>query len=178
VLKQVLAAAAVVAGLSGCSSAAPLAAPRRPATTTAPAHGPGKLGGYDPARNGGADVNAALAAGLKDGRNVLILFGANNNADCRALAQLSGDPAVAPLVADYHVVTLDIGDPGPHLEDNRSIPDRMFLDLRTSGVPAVLVTRVTADNRADDQFASNKGEFVHARSMTATQLAAFLTKWR
>jgi protein disulfide-isomerase len=166
--------AAVLACLSGCATPASTAPPR----TSARAAAPGKLGGYDPARNGSEDVNAALAAGRKDGRKVLILFGANDNADCRALALLSGDPAVAPLVADYHVVTVDVGDPGPHVDDNRDITYRMFLDLKTSGVPAVLVTKVTADNRAEDQFASDDGSFAHARSMTAAQLAAFLTKWR
>jgi hypothetical protein len=166
--------AAALICLSGCVPSPMSAAP----ATSVTAATPGKLGGYDTARNGSEDVNAALAAGLKDGRNVLILFGANDNADCRALALLSGDPAVAPLVADYHVVTVDVADPGPHLEDNRAITDRMFLDLNTSGVPAVLVTKVTADNRAVDQFASDDGSFAHARSMTAAQLAAFLTKWR
>ena len=165
--------AAVVACLSGCVA---------PAVPTAPAASvrsavPGKLGGYDPARNGSADVEAALDAGLKDGHNVLTLFGSNDNADCRALALLSGDPAVAPLVADYHVVTVDVGDPGPNLRSNRAITSRMFLDLGTSGVPAVIVTKPT-DNTAENLFSSSDGSFAHARSMTAAELAAFLTKWR
>jgi hypothetical protein len=54
----------------------------------------------------------------------------------------------------------------------------MFLDLDSSGIPAVLVTKVTADNQAVDQFASDDGSFAHARSMTAEQLTAFLKKWR
>jgi protein disulfide-isomerase len=164
--------AAVLVCLSGCISISD--APGTPVKAVKP----GQLGGYDPARNGSKDVNAALAAGQKDGRNVLMLFGAKDNVDCRALALLSGDPAIAPLVADYHVVTVDVGDPGPNLEDNRAIPARMFLDLDSSGIPAVLVTKVTADNRALDQFGSDDGSFAHARSMTAEQLTAFLKKWR
>jgi thioredoxin 1 len=165
--------AAVVACLSGCAASA---APAAPAASVRSAV-PGKLGGYDPARNGSADVEAALAAGSKDGRNVLTLFGSNDNADCRALALLSGDPAVAPLVADYHVVTIDVGDPGPNLRSNRAMASRMFLDLGTSGVPAVIVTK-PAGNTAQDLFSSNDESFAHARSMTAAQLAAFLNKWR
>jgi hypothetical protein len=119
-----------------------------------------------------------MAAGYQDGHKVLVVFGARDNADCRALAVLSSDPAVAPLFVDYHIVMVDVGDPGPHLEANRDIPARMFLDLRTSGMPAVIVTKMTTTNQAQNLFASNDGSFAGARSMTAHQLAAFLAKWR
>lgn len=174
VIQRVASIAVVVACLSGCTS--PAVSPVS-ATPAARETVPGKLGGYDPARDSTADLHAALDAGAKDGRNVLILFGGKDNADCQALTLLSGDPAVAPLVADYHVVAIDVEDPGPNLEHNRAIPARVFLDLDTSGVPAVLVAKVTG-NEVMDQVTSTDGSFAHARSMTAAQLATFLTKWR
>ena len=166
--------AGILAGLSGCSSTTATALPHR---SVAPAH-PGVLGGYDPARNGSKDVNTALAAGSKDGRKVLMVFGANDNPDSRALALLSGDRTVASLLAGFHVVTVDVGDPGPHLTDNRAIPERMFLDLHASGVPAVVVMRAGAGNQVYNEFSSDDGSFAHARSMSAAQLAAFLKKWQ
>lgn len=179
VIQRVVSIAVVVAGLSGCSSPAVSAVSAVSATpaTSVRETVPGKLGGYDPARNGSADLHAAESAGAKDGRNLLVLFGGKDNADCQALTLLSGDPAVAPLVADYHVVAIDVEDPGPNLEHNRAIPARVFLDLDTSGVPAVLVAKVTG-NEVMDQVTSTDGSFAHARSMTAAQLATFLTKWR
>ena len=63
-----------------------------------------------PTGDASKEIAAALAAAKKDGKHVLLDFGADWCPDCRVLGALLDDPAVATVVeANFHVVRIDIG---------------------------------------------------------------------
>jgi protein disulfide-isomerase len=133
--------------------------------TTAPV----VLGDYDASADAGADVKAALAAAAKDGRPVLVDFGADWCTDCLVLGRLATKPQVTPLIAKFHVVSVDVG----QFDRNLDVADGLTVDLHTSGIPALVVLDSTGKVRT----ATNDGSFADARHLTAGDVAAFLTKW-
>jgi thioredoxin 1 len=63
-----------------------------------------------PAGDARADIAAATAAARRDGRHVILDFGADWCPDCRVLDVVLKDPAVKPFVeANFHVVRIDVG---------------------------------------------------------------------
>lgn len=63
-----------------------------------------------PPSDAAADIASALAKSKADGKHVLIDFGADWCPDCRVLATVMEDPAVAPfLESNFHVVHVDVG---------------------------------------------------------------------
>jgi protein disulfide-isomerase len=124
--------------------------------------------GYDPARDAAADIAAAKAAAAKDGRPVLIDFGADWCPDCVVLGKTFTRPATAALLAKFHVVKVDVGE----FDHNLRLTAR-YVDLQTSGIPALAVV----DAKGRTEVATNQGEFSNARSMTEAQVDAFLKRW-
>ncbi len=146
---------------------------RAAATATAEAlisigHGAGDVL-YDPARDATADITSALRLAAQHHRRVLIDFGADWCPDCRVLGQLYHAPAVAPVLAhDYVLVTVDVGQ-GDH---NLSLAQR-YGDAIRVGIPALVV--LDPSGRVITTTAD--GAFADARSMTADDVLAFLTRW-
>jgi thioredoxin 1 len=171
--RSVIAAMLVTATACGAASSgtdavpaapsAPAAAPSRPASPAAPQ-------GYDPARDAKADIAAALAKAKADGRPVLLDFGADWCPDCVVLEHTVRTRTVAPVIAGFHVVAVDVGRFDRHLDLAR----KYHLDLRASGIPALVVLSPAGRVRT----ATNDGSFANARTMTAGQVAAFLKRWR
>src|SRR5690349_5103595 len=63
-----------------------------------------------PTGDASKEIAGALAAAKKDGKHVLLDFGADWCPDCRVLGALFEDPAVAPVVeTNFHVVRVDVG---------------------------------------------------------------------
>ncbi|MFC4033931.1 thioredoxin family protein [Streptomyces polygonati] len=157
-------AATASSGSTGApvASSAPVAEPA--ATPTSPA-GPE---GYDPTRDAAADITAAERASAKDGRPVLIDFGADWCPDCRVLGATFARPATAALLAGYHVVRVDVGE----FDHNLDVA-APYVDLGSSGIPALTVV----NSAGRTEIATNKGEFANARSMPESQVDAFLKKW-
>ena len=63
-----------------------------------------------PATDAAKDIDAALAKARKDGRHVLLDFGADWCPDCRVLGGVFEQPDVAALLArNFHVVRIDVG---------------------------------------------------------------------
>jgi thiol-disulfide isomerase/thioredoxin len=57
-----------------------------------------------------ADIAAAAAAAKRDGKHVILDFGADWCPDCRVLDAVLKDPAVKPFVdANFHIVRIDVG---------------------------------------------------------------------
>ena len=57
-----------------------------------------------------ADLAAATAAAKRDGKHVILDFGADWCPDCRVLDAVLKDPAVKPFVeANFHIVRIDVG---------------------------------------------------------------------
>ncbi|WP_435176418.1 thioredoxin family protein [Actinacidiphila sp. bgisy145] len=124
--------------------------------------------GYDPTRDAAADVTAAERASAKDGRPVLIDFGADWCPDCVVLGRTFTEPATAALLAKYHVVRVDVG----QFDHNLSLAAR-YVDLDSSGIPALAVV----DRHGTTETATNQGQFSNARSMPESQVDAFLKTW-
>src|SRR5687768_5944101 len=57
-----------------------------------------------------ADIAAATAAAKRDGKHVILDFGADWCPDCRVLDVVLKDPVVKPFVeANFHIVRIDVG---------------------------------------------------------------------
>jgi thiol:disulfide interchange protein len=122
---------------------------------------------YDPRAD--AAVAAALAQSRRDGRPVLVEFGAVWCADCQALAQRIADPAVKLLLQrDYRLVAVDIG----HYDRNAALAAR-WIDLKRSGIPALVVLNPDGTVRATTQ----DGSFANARTLSSDDVAGRLVTW-
>ncbi|MEU6441077.1 thioredoxin family protein [Streptomyces sp. NPDC047046] len=124
---------------------------------------------YDPKADAAADIAAALKAAKKDGRPVLVDFGADWCLDCRVLGARFAQPGPSALLARYHVVKVDVGE----FDHNLDIAGR-YVDLLTSGIPALAVLDA-ASGRIE--VATNQGEFANAHAMSAAQVEEFLKQW-
>ena len=63
-----------------------------------------------PASDPAKDIADALAAGARDGKRVLLDFGADWCVDCKVLEQTFRDPTVAKFLNEhFHVVRIDLG---------------------------------------------------------------------
>ncbi|MGW4435142.1 thioredoxin family protein [Streptomyces sp. NPDC004596] len=151
-----------VAAARDTRQAAPATSPAS-AAPAKPAHG------YDPHANAAAGIEAALAAGKKDGRPVLVDFGADWCLDCRVLGARFEEPGPSAALAGYHVVTVDVGE----FDHNLDVAAR-YVHLGTSGIPALVVLD-PASGRT--KVATNRGEFSNARTMSADQVEEFLKRW-
>ncbi|MGW3241908.1 thioredoxin family protein [Streptomyces sp. NPDC001070] len=125
--------------------------------------------GYDPQANASADIAAARKAAKKDGRAVLIDFGADWCLDCRVLGARFQEPGPSALLAKYHVVTVDVGE----FDRNLDVAAQ-YVDLQTSGIPALVVLDPSSGRI---KVATNRGEFANARTMSADQVEKFLKRW-
>ena len=63
-----------------------------------------------PPSDSAADIDKALSAAARDGKHVLLDFGADWCPDCRVLGALFEDPVVAPFATEnFHIVRIDVG---------------------------------------------------------------------
>ncbi|MFE5207703.1 thioredoxin family protein [Streptomyces sp. NPDC056600] len=124
---------------------------------------------YDPKADAAGDIAAALKAAKKDGRPVLVDFGADWCLDCRVLGARFEEPGPSALLAGYHVVKVDVGE----FDNNLEVAER-YVDLGTSGIPALAVLDATSGRV---KVATNQGEFANARGMSAAQVEEFLKRW-
>ncbi|MGR6998590.1 thioredoxin family protein [Yinghuangia aomiensis] len=124
---------------------------------------------YDPTRDAGADIRAALAIAAADGRYVLIDFGADWCPDCRSLHTLFESPQVAQVLQkNYLLLAVDVG----RFDRNIKLASR-YIGLETSGIPALVILKPDGSVVT----ATSDGSFANARDLNATQVAAFLTRW-
>jgi thioredoxin 1 len=127
------------------------------------------LGDYDASAHAEADVKRALTAAAKDGKPVLVDFGADWCPDCVVLGKLAAKPSVAPLLAKFHVVSVDVG----QFDRNLDVAKKLTVDLQASGIPALVVL----DGKGKVRTVTNDGSFANARKMKTGDVAAFLKKW-
>jgi thiol-disulfide isomerase/thioredoxin len=65
---------------------------------------------FYPPTGAAEEIDRAIAAAKRDGKHVLLDFGADWCPDCRVLGKLFEEPAVAKtLEANFHVVRIDVG---------------------------------------------------------------------
>ncbi|MGH6656379.1 MAG: thioredoxin family protein [Actinocrinis sp.] len=157
-----------MAAVTSSTSATKPAVTSGNASSTAATNSP-PIAGYDPARDPGADIKAALRQAASDHREVLLDFGANWCPDCQVLDTLFRSAQVEPLLLkDYHVVAVDVG----RFDRNLKLA-ATYVDLQTSGIPALVVLTPSGAVR----IATNDGAFSNARAMDPGQVNAFLAHW-
>ncbi|WP_082771967.1 thioredoxin family protein [Actinoplanes sp. TFC3] len=162
--------------LAACGPAvaeAPAAPPAKPAPS-APSAPKTKavtvLGDYDEEADAAKDVKDALSKAKKDGKPVLVDVGADWCPDCVVLRKLAAKPEVSPLLKEFHVVSVDVGE----FDHNLDVAEDLTVDLRSSGIPALVVLSPKGKVRT----VTNDGSFASARSMSADDVATFLKKWK
>lgn len=125
---------------------------------------------YPPNVNARAEIKAALARASRDGKRVLLVFGANWCYDCHVLDYEFHQPAMAKLVdGGYVVVHVDVGE----YTRNTDLAAQYKVALKR-GVPALAVL----DRAGKLLYSDQNGEFEKARSMDPETVIAFLNKWK
>jgi protein disulfide-isomerase len=168
----VLAALAFVTGCGGGDEEAGKSRTTDPPVEVSPVASSSADGGAAAEGTAGTSVAAAIraarVAGGRDGKRVLLEFGADWCEDCLALAELAQQPKVATLLKRYHVVLVDVG----QFDRNMNISKR-YGDVVKGGIPALVV--LETDGRV--VTTTRDGSFANARKMTAAQVAAYLERW-
>ncbi len=116
------------------------------------------------------DIVSALAKSEKDGKLVLLDFGANWCPDCLVLSTLFEDPAVKPFLEEnFHVVRIDIGFGDKNLDIAQQYGNPI-----ASGIPAVVVLAPNGEIIAT----TKDGSLANARTATAQDILTYLQMWR
>jgi len=100
------------------------------------------LGQDFPKSNPTKDIAAALALAKRDGKPILLDFGADWCIDCKVLEGLFRDPSVAPFLRDhFHVVKIDLGMyfMSDEAARNPEVAKKYGIDPMASGVPALVL---------------------------------------
>jgi thioredoxin 1 len=125
---------------------------------------------YPPDADAHAEIREAEQEALKEHKRVLLVFGANWCYDCHVLDLAFHRPDLAPAVANYEVVHVDIGTDGKKNSDLA----KQFQVPMDKGVPALAV--VDGDGKLI--VSQKNGEFENARALTPEALLEFLNKWK
>ena len=121
---------------------------------------------YDTRADARAELNQALQRARTEGKQVLVVFGANWCADCQALAKQMNAGPVAEHVAQRYVVSkVDVGDFNKNLELAKQMGDALG-----KGIPAVAVLASDGTLRG----ATQAGELASARKLGPEQVIAVL----
>lgn len=117
----------------------------------------------------GEDIADALAESEKDGKLILLDFGANWCPDCVVLSTLFKDPAVKPFLEEnFRVVSIDVG----YWDKNLDISEKYGNPI-ANGIPAVVVLAPNGE-----MIASTKdGSLANARTATAQDILTYLQTW-
>ncbi|MFL6416378.1 MAG: thioredoxin family protein [Bryobacteraceae bacterium] len=117
-----------------------------------------------------ADLQAALATAKREGKRVLVVFGANWCYDCHVLDATFRSASFAPLVTrNYVVLHINIGDEG---KDNNDLAREFGVGL-DHGVPNLAV--LDASGRV---LVAQRGEFEATTKIGPSDVRAFLEKWK
>jgi thiol:disulfide interchange protein len=124
---------------------------------------------YDEAAMPQKDIDAALANAQKDGKLVLLDFGANWCLDCVALSRLFEDPSVHPYLQDhFYVVRINVG----QWDKNLDISQKYGKPI-DNGIPAVVVLTPNGDILAT----TKDGALANARWTTPQEILGYLKAW-
>jgi thioredoxin len=122
---------------------------------------------YDERADATADVQHALTAARTDHRRVLLVFGANWCADCRALDQAMHGSSEQLIKGKFDVVKIDVG----NFDKNLELAARYGNPIK-NGIPAVVV--LGADERVI--YSTKGGELADARKMGDQGIYDFLSQ--
>jgi len=120
---------------------------------------------YDDKADAKADLKQALDASKADQQPVLVIFGANWCADCRALDEALSTGKNAELVKrEFKVVKIDVG----NFDKNLDVATAYGNPIK-KGIPAAVV--LSPDNKV--LYATRLGELADARHMSETGIYDF-----
>jgi len=123
---------------------------------------------YDESADAKAQIQAALQQARAAREPVLLIFGANWCADCRALDHALKTGRNAELMAKaFKVVKVDVGNFDHNLDVTAA-----YGNPTRKGIPAAVI--VSPDNQV--LFATRAGELADARSMSDDGIYEFFTK--
>jgi thioredoxin 1 len=123
---------------------------------------------YDETADAKADVQRALSAAQSSGMPVLVIFGANWCADCRALDKALSTGKNAELVArEFKVVKVDVG----NFDRNLDLAARYGNPIK-KGIPAAVVL----SPKDEVLYATRLGELADARHMSDTGIYDFFKR--
>ncbi len=126
---------------------------------------------YSEPREAEGELKTALAKAAKEGKRVLVVFGANWYYDCHVLDTTFHSKEFAPLVdPNFVVVHINIGDEG---KDNNDLAARLGVAL-DKGVPSLGVL----DPDGKVVYAQKNGEFEATEKIGPEDIRAFLEKWK
>ena len=125
---------------------------------------------YDESADARVEITKTIAAAHKDGKRILVVFGANWCGDCLALDARFHEASIQPIVdANFHVVHVDIG----RWDKNKDLAEKYLIPLG-KGVPAVAVL----EGDGTLLFSQKSGEFEPAGRLGPEPIVAFLNRWR
>ena len=123
---------------------------------------------YDETADAKADVQRALSVAKSSGTPVLVIFGANWCADCRALDKALSTGKNAELVArEFQVVKVDVG----NFDRNLDLARRYGNPIK-KGIPAAVVLSPLDEVL----YATRLGELADARHMSDTGIYDFFKR--
>ena len=123
---------------------------------------------YDPSADAKAQIQAALAEAATAKQPVLLIFGANWCADCRALDKSLHTGRNAELIAhEFKVVKIDVGNFDHNLDITAAYGDPI-----KKGIPAAVI--VSPQNKV--LYATRAGELATAREMSDEGVYDFFRK--
>ena len=125
---------------------------------------------YDENANAQQQIAAALATPAKDGKNILLIFGANWCPDCHALDAEMHEPDLAELIEkNYVVVKIDVG----RFNKNLEVGKKYGVPIGR-GIPAIAVL----DRHGKLLYAQSQGQFANAAQMPSQDFRTFFEKWK
>ena len=126
---------------------------------------------YSEPREAEGELKAGLARAAKEGKRVLVVFGANWCYDCHVLDATFHSKEFAPLVdPNFVVIHINIGEEG---KDNNDLAARLGVAL-DKGVPSLGVLESTGKV----VYAQKNGEFEATEKIGPQDIRAFLEKWK
>lgn len=120
---------------------------------------------YDEHADAAGDVQRAIAAAPADDKQVLLVFGANWCADCRALDKAMHGSSQHLIESRFDVVKIDVGN-----FDKNLYLARRYGNPIAHGIPAIVV--LGPDNQVI--YSTGNGELANAGQMTEQSIYDFL----
>ncbi len=122
---------------------------------------------YDEHADAAGDVQHAISAAQSDHKLVLLVFGANWCADCRALDKAMQGSSRHLIDSHFEVVKIDVRD-----FDKNLYLARRYGNPIAKGIPALVV--LGADNQV--LYSTQDGELANAGQMTEQSIYDFLKR--
>ena len=125
---------------------------------------------FDEKADANKQIQAAIAQATREGKNIILDFGANWCGDCHSLDAQMEKPELARLIkANYVVVEIDVG----RFDKNLDLAEKYHVPLN-KGVPALAVL----DSHGKLLYSQEHGEFEGARRMKFEDFKTFFEQWK